>query len=70
MAFQAKQRVVSAHAQPVVNYPDQAASAGLDFDSQIRRFGIEGIFDQLLYHAGRSLNDLSRRNLIGDLLGQ
>lgn len=29
--------------------------------------GVDGVFDQLLHHAGRTLNDFTRRDLAGDL---
>ena len=70
MAFEAKQRVVAAHAGAVIGHADEAAPAGLDFHRDARRPGVERIFNQFLHDTGRPLNHLAGGDLVGDLLGK
>ena len=70
VAFQTEQRVVPAHAGAVVGHPDEAASAGLDFDGDARGLGVERVFNEFLHDTGRALDHLAGGDLIGDLLGE
>ena len=69
VAFQAKQRVVAAHADAVVGDTNETAAASLDLDSDSSRFGIERVLDQLFDDAGRTLNDFACRDLVRDVFG-
>jgi hypothetical protein len=70
VALQREQRVVAAHAQTVVRHADEAASAGLDLHGDARGLGVEGILDEFLDDAGGTFDDLTRRDLVGDVVGQ
>jgi hypothetical protein len=70
VTFQAEKRIVAIHPKPIVYHPDQAAAAGLDFNRDAFCVGIESILDQLLHHAGRSLDDFTSRDLVRDLFGK
>src|SRR6266566_1097861 len=70
MPFQTEQRVVAAHAGAVVGDADETAPARLNLHRDARSLGIERILHQFLHHAGRTLDDFARRDLIGDVLGQ
>ena len=70
VAFEAEQRVVTAHAGAVVGHANEAAAAGLDFDGDARGPGVERVFNQLLHDTGRALNHFAGGDLIGDLLGE
>ena len=68
--LEAEQGVVAAHAQAIVRHADEAASAGLDFDGEAARAGVEGIFDEFLDDAGRTLDHFARGDLVGHVLGE
>ena len=70
VAFEAEQRVVAAHAGAVVGHADEAASAGLNFDGDSRRLGVEGVFNQFLHDAGGALDHFAGGDLVGDVFGQ
>ncbi len=69
MPFEAEQGIVAAHPHPVIPDTHQAPPARLDLDLDPCRAGVQRILDQLLNYAGRPLNDLSSRDLVGYLLG-
>ena len=68
--FETEQRVIAAHPHAVIRHANQTATTRLNFDDDPGRVGVEGILDQLLHHARRPLNDLARRDLIGDVFGK
>jgi hypothetical protein len=70
VAFEAEQRVVAAHARPVVGHAHEAAAAGLDFDGDARRLRIERVFDQFLHDAGGALDHFAGGDLVGNLFGK
>ena len=70
VALEAEERVVLAHAAAVVGDGDEAAPARADLHVDLRRAGIERVFEQLLEDRGGALDDLARRDLVGDVLGQ
>ena len=68
--FETQERVVPAHAHPVVHDPNATAPAGLDLDRDLSRVRVEGILDQFLDHAGGPFDDFAGGDLIGHLLGK
>jgi hypothetical protein len=70
VAFQAKQRVIPAHADAVISYSNQASPAGPNFDCDASRLSIESVFDQFLDDACRPFDDFARRDLVGDMIGK
>ncbi len=70
MAAQRQDSVGARHAAAVVGDRYQRRAAAEDFDADGMGAGVERVLDQLLDGGGRPLDDLARRNLAGDLLGQ
>ena len=70
MTFEGEERVVAAHAEPVVGDIDERATAVLDGDRDASGFGVEGVLDQLLHDGGGPLDHLAGSDLVGDLLGE
>ncbi len=70
MALERQHRVVAHHAGAVVGQPDQLAPAGFDLQPELRRTGVERIFEQFLDDAGRPLHYLPGRDLVGDNVGE
>ena len=70
VAFQAEQRVVTAHAGAVVGHAHETAAAGLNLDGEARRLRVERVFDQLLHDAGGAFDHFAGGDLIGDVFGQ
>ena len=68
MAFEAEQGIVAAHAAAVIGHPDERPPTGTDLDDNACGSGIERILNQFLDHTGRALDDLTGRNLVGNLL--
>ena len=68
MAFEAKQRVIAAHADAVISDSNQASAAGLNFDDDSSRLSIESIFNQLLDDAGGPFYDFPCGDLIRDVV--
>jgi hypothetical protein len=66
VTLKGEQEIIGGHAVPVIADPDQAPSAGADFDFDTGCFSIKGIFNQLLNDRGRSLNNLTGGNFIGE----
>src|SRR6185437_3030615 len=58
-------RVRAPHPMSVIRNADQRASAVLDLHTDVLRPGIEGVFDQLLRDRRRTLDHLTRRDLVG-----
>ena len=70
MAFQGKEGIVSAHADPVITDADQAPAAGLDFDMNKSCLRIEGVLDQFFHDAGGSFDDFAGGDLIRHSFGK
>ena len=70
MAQKGQRNLVRADAAAIVRHPDKLAPALLDLHSNRRGLGVDGIFQQLLYHRGRALNDLPGGNLVDRVLIQ
>ena len=70
VSLQAEQRVIPAHAKPIVRHADQTPAPRLNLHGDACGLGIQGILDQLLDHAGRTLHHFAGGNLVGNQLGQ
>jgi hypothetical protein len=70
MPFQGEQRIVAIHAEAVIYHPNQTSPARLDFYRDTRRLRVDRILDQFLYHARRSFDYFTRRDLIRDMFGK
>ena len=70
MAFEAHEGVVSAHADAVVGHPDEAATAGGDFDGDAGGLGVDGILDEFLHDRRGTFDDLAGGDLVGDVVGK
>ena len=57
------------HPDAVIGHPDQVLAAPLDRQVDPRRLGVDRVLEQLLDHARRPLDDLTRRDLIDDRRG-
>ena len=55
---------------PSSRNPDQSAAAALQFNLDAPRARIQGIFDQLLDHGGRTLDHLAGGDLIDERIGE
>jgi hypothetical protein len=62
--------IVLPHAGPVIGHPHQRLAARSGNDVDLRRPGINGVFNQLLDHAGRPFNDLAGGNLVDHLFAK
>ena len=69
VAFERQHSVLGQHPFAVVLDANELLSAELYLDGDPSGAGIKGVLDQLLDRRGRALDDLARRNLIGQLLG-
>jgi hypothetical protein len=58
------------HASPVVAHGNRLDTSALDKDDDLSSTRIERVLDKLLHHRSRTLNDLTRSNLVGKMLGQ
>jgi hypothetical protein len=65
MPANAQRGVGRRHAFAVVDHPHARHAPGLDLDDDAPRAGVDRVLQQLFDHAGRPLDDLSRRDLIG-----
>ena len=70
MSLEREDSVVSRHAESVIADADARATPVLDSDVDCRGTGVERVLDELLHNRGRSLDDLTRRDLIGDIAGK
>ena len=66
VSLEAKQRVVTVHAGTVGGDADETAAAGLYGHSEACGLSVEGVLDQFLHHAGRTLHHLTGGYLVGD----
>ncbi|MNC14407.1 hypothetical protein D3C75_621840 [compost metagenome] len=70
MALERPFQIIRTDAAAVIRNPDQSESAVLHGNVNPGASGIDGILHQLLHHGGRTLHNLSRRNLIGNVVIQ
>ena len=70
MSAEARQSVLAHHAFTVVGDANQLASAVLNLDQNTRRTGIQRILDEFLYDRTRPLDNLTGRNLVGQVRRQ
>ena len=66
MALDGEDGIVARHPAAVVAHANGLAAAVFDREVDRRGAGVEGILDQLLDDGCRTLDDLARRDLIGD----
>src|SRR5262249_51383138 len=65
MPFECRNGIVAIHAFPVIDQPDQPLAAGFYLDVNLASSGIDRVFEQLFDYRGGALDDLARRNLVG-----
>ena len=65
-----EQGVVVRHSVAVVAHPNEADTSRFDVDPDPRGVRVDGVFDELFRHAGRSLHDLAGGDLIGEVIGE
>ena len=70
MALEGEHGIVAAHAVVVVGDADELASACLNFDADAGRARVERVFEQLFDYRRGTVDDLSSRNLVCDLVGE
>ena len=70
VTFEAEQGVIAAHAEAVIGHAHEAPAAGLHFDGEAARAGVEGVLNEFLDHAGRALDHFAGGDLVGDVLGE
>ena len=63
-------QLVRRDAAAVVGDPDQGHAAVLQFYHHRRRAGVDGVFDQFLYHAGGAFDHLAGRDQIRNVGGE
>ncbi len=67
MALERERRVARVHPRAVVADADQRDAAPFDLDLDARRAGVDGVLDELLDDARRSLDDLARGDLVREI---
>ena len=70
MALDRQFEVAALHAAAVVADPDQAQAAASDGNVDARRAGVDGVLDQLLDDACRTLDDLTRGDAVDEVRRQ
>jgi len=70
MALEGQQRVVPQHAAAVVHHADQPPAARFHFHPQVRRAGVQGVFQKFLDHRRRPLHHFPGGDLVGHLVGK
>jgi len=70
VASEGEYGVVARHAGAVVAHAHELSAAVLDGDVDRRRSRVERILDKLLHDRGRTFDDFTRRDLIGDGAGK
>ena len=65
-----EREVVGLDAFPVVTHTEELLATVLEVHRDLRGVSIEGVFDQLLEHAPRSFDDLTRRDPVDHVRGQ
>ncbi len=64
LALERQKRVLFRHAAPVVLHGNELASARRNGDADVLCAGVQGVFDEFLDDRSRSLDDLSRGDLV------
>ena len=70
MTLQRQPGVVPVHAGAVVTHADQRLAAIFQLDPNRTRAGVERVLDQLFDDGRRPFDDFTRRDLIGDGIGE
>ena len=70
VAFEGQQRIVAQHAAPIVHNADQPPPPGFHLHAQIRRPGIQRVFQQFLDHRRGPFHHFARGDLVGNLVGK
>ncbi len=70
MTRQRQRQILPGDTGTVIPHTDQFCAALLDVDFNARGAGIQRVFQQLLDHRGRPLNDFSGGNLVGEQRGK
>ena len=70
MAFDREREVFRGHAAAVVGDADPAPAAAVGEDVDPARAGIDGVLDEFLDHARRTLDHLAGGDAVDDLLWQ
>ncbi len=70
MARQRQRQVVTVDTGTVVTDLDQTGAALLHLDINLRRSGIQRVFQQFLDHGRRAFNDFTGGNLVGETVVQ
>ena len=70
MAVHRQRKVAMAHAAAVVGDADPASAAAVGEDVDPAGAGVDGVFDQFLDHAGRTLDHLAGGDAVDDLFGE
>ena len=70
MPLERELRVVAIHPRTIVAHANQRLPAVLQLDADRAGAGVEGVLDQLLDDRRRPFDDLTGRDLIGDIGGQ
>ena len=70
MALDGEREILARHAAAVVTDIDEPAPAAVAQDIDPRRAGVERVLDELLDHAGGSLDHLARGDAVDDAFGE
>jgi hypothetical protein len=70
MPLKGKHGIVTPHSRAIIGDTHQPTAPELDIDLNSRRTGVDGILDKLLYHRRRSLDDLTGRDLVDQIVRQ
>ena len=70
MTLERQPRIIRVHPLAVILDPNLLLAAELDVDDDAAGAGINGVLDEFLDDRGRSLDDLTRRDLVGEVIGK
>ena len=70
MPVEREQRVLPAHADPIVGHSDASLAAALDVDIDARRPGVQGVLDQLFYDGGGPFHHFAGGDLVRNQIRQ
>jgi hypothetical protein len=68
VTLEGQRQFVGRHADPVVGHPDERGPAVTQVDGHRQRAGVERVLDQLLHRGGRALDNLSRGDLVDEVV--
>ena len=70
MPLEGQQRVVAAHAMPVVDDADELAATGFNLHADAGGAGVKGVLQQFLDDRCGTLDHFAGGDLVGDLVGK